>query len=87
MQIDMDEAKSQLSRLGKLAWEGEDIVIFRAGKPYLRLVPYPTDDSAGRLKPRPIGLHKGQIWVAPDFEQTPQEIVEAFKDIWPGDSS
>ena len=36
----MHEAKLQLSRLGKAAWEGEDVVITRAGEPYLRLVPY-----------------------------------------------
>lgn len=27
MKVNMHEAKSQLSRLGKLAWEGEEIVI------------------------------------------------------------
>ena len=36
----MHEAKSQLSRLGKAAWQGEEVVIARAGEPYLRLVPY-----------------------------------------------
>ena len=36
----MHEAKSQLSKLGKLAWEGEEIIIAKAGEPYLRLEPY-----------------------------------------------
>ena len=40
MQVSMQEAKSQLSRLGKAAWAGEDVVIAKAGQPYLRLVPY-----------------------------------------------
>jgi len=40
MKVNMHEAKSQLSRLGRLAWEGEEIVIARAGEPYLRLEPY-----------------------------------------------
>ena len=40
MKVDMHEAKSQLSKLGKLAWEGEEIIITEAGEPYLRLVPY-----------------------------------------------
>ena len=39
MKVNMHEAKSQLSRLGKLAWEGEEIVIAKAGEPYLRLEP------------------------------------------------
>ena len=33
MQVDMHAAKSQLSRLGELAWRGERIVISKAGKP------------------------------------------------------
>ena len=40
MKVNMHEAKSQLSRLGRLAWEGEEIVIARSGEPYLRLEPY-----------------------------------------------
>ena len=40
MKVTMHEARSQLSRLGWAAWEGEDVVIDRAGEPYLRLVPY-----------------------------------------------
>ena len=40
MKVNMREAKSQLSRLGKAAWAGEVVVIARAGEPYLRLVPY-----------------------------------------------
>ena len=40
MQVNMHEAKSQLSRLGRLAWQGEEVVIAKAGEPYLRLEPY-----------------------------------------------
>ena len=40
MKVNMHEAKSQLSRLGELAWQGEEIVIAKAGKPYLDLVPH-----------------------------------------------
>ena len=37
MQLNMHEAKSQLSKLGDLAWQGETIVIAKSGKPYLHL--------------------------------------------------
>ena len=50
MKVNMHEAKSQLSKLGKLAWEGEKIIITEAGEPYLRLVPYQA-----RLKERKPG--------------------------------
>lgn len=74
MQIEIHEAKSQLSRLGELAWQGEEIVIAKAGKPYLDLVPHRAQTGD-----RKLGLLKGQIWVAPDFDETPTEVTEAFE--------
>ena len=71
--VNMHEAKSQLSRLGKLAWDGEQIVIAKAGEPYLRLVPYRE-----RKPKRKPGALKGQIWIAPDFDETPQEVIDSF---------
>lgn len=67
MKVNMHEAKSQLSRLGKAAWAGE------AGEPYLRLTPYRERNTRRRL-----GALKGQIWIAPDFDETPQEVIDAF---------
>ena len=69
----MHEAKSQFSRLGKAAWEGEDVVIAKAGEPYLRLVPYREQKARRKLE----GL-EGQIWMSPDFDETPPEVIEAF---------
>ena len=74
MKVDMHEAKSQLSKLGKLAWEGEEIIITEAGEPYLRLVPY-----RARLKTNESREGwKGQIWIAPDFDETPQDVIDSF---------
>ena len=73
MKVDMYEARSQLSRLGKAAWEGEDVVITRDGEPYLRLVPYRE-----RKTSRKLGGLEGQIRIAPDFDETPPEVIEAF---------
>ena len=73
MKVNMHEAKSQLSRLGRLAWEGEEIVIAKAGEPFLRLEPYRR--AQGR---RTLGVFAGQIELAPDFDDTPQNVVEAF---------
>ena len=73
MKVNMHEAKSQLSKLGKLAWEGEEIVIAKAGEPYLRLEPYRKPKTK-----RKLGVLKGQIWIAPDFDETPQEVIDAF---------
>lgn len=82
MQVNMHEAKSQLSRLGRLAWEGEDVVIAKAGEPYLRLTPY----NVGPTTRRP-GTLKGQIRIPPAFDDASQEVTEMFENsnLFPGD--
>ena len=70
----MHEAKSQLSRLAKAAWEGEDVVIARAGEPYLRLVPYRE-----RKPRRKLGGLEGRIWMSPDFDEPDDELLELFE--------
>ena len=83
MKVNMHEAKSQLSRLGRLAWEGEEIVIAKAGEPWLRLEPYRQQRTR-----RKLGALKGQIRIAPDFDETPQEVIDSFydSDLFPGES-
>ena len=73
MKVNMHEAKSQLSRLAELAWQGEEIVICKAGEPWLRLEPYRKQKTK-----RKLGALKGQIWIAPAFDETPQEVVDSF---------
>lgn len=73
-QINMHEAKSQLSKLGEMAWKGEKIVIAKAGKPYLDLIPH---QSEGRE--RTPGRLKGQIEMAPDFDATPEDVIDSFE--------
>lgn len=53
--VNLYDAKAQLSRLIDRATAGEDIVIGRAGKPLVRLVP------VEELRPREPGLLKGLI--------------------------
>ena len=72
MKVNMHEAKSQLSRLGKLAWEGEEVVIAKAGEPYLRLEPY----REKKLEPRKLGGLEGKIWMAPDFDEPAEDLWE-----------
>lgn len=72
--INMHEAKTKLSVLVKKALAGEDIIISKAGKPLVKLVPLDVDD-----RPRIPGRFKGQIMIAPDFDETPEEIIAAFE--------
>ena len=73
MRIDICEAEAQRCKLGELVWQGEEAVIARDGEPYLHLVPY-----RGAAKPCQPGDLKGRIWMAPDFDETPQEVIDAF---------
>ena len=40
IQVNMHEAKTRLSQLAEAAWSGDEVVIARAGKPYLDLKPH-----------------------------------------------
>ncbi|WP_324275444.1 type II toxin-antitoxin system prevent-host-death family antitoxin [Blastococcus brunescens] len=70
----MYEAKTQLSRLIDRALAGEDVVISRAGKPMVRLVPVPPKPAR-----RTPGSARSQIRIAPDFDELPEDIAAAFR--------
>ena len=74
MRVNMHVAKSQLSRLAALAWEGEQIVICKAGRPWLRSIPY-----EGRTETRQLGGLEGQIWMSDDFDKEDDELVAAIE--------
>ena len=81
MKVNMHEAKSQLSRLAKLACEGEEVVICNSGQPWVRLTPYREP-----VEPRQPGGLEGQIVIAPDFDDEDEEIIAAFENssVFPG---
>jgi prevent-host-death family protein len=61
-QVNIAEAKAQLSDLVQRAVAGEEIVIARDNKPLVRLVGV----SSGRA--RAPGSAKGAVWIADDFD-------------------
>ena len=67
------EAKSQLSKLIEAALAGEEVIIQKAGKPAVRLVPIKAPKAE-----RKAGKLKGKIWIAPDFDETPEDIIDLF---------
>jgi len=72
--VNVQEAKTHLSRLLEEAAAGEEIVIAKAGKPYVRLVPCLPERS-----PRALGGWEGKVWIADDFDETPAEVVRLFE--------
>jgi prevent-host-death family protein len=74
MKVDtISEAKAQLSALVERALAGEEVIIGRAGKPSVRLVPLTQ-----RAEQRRPGTLKGQIRISPDFDDLPEDVAEAF---------
>ncbi len=67
------EAKSQLSELVERALAGEEVVIAKAGKPMVRLVPV-RDSGAPRIG----GQWKGKVRIADDFDELPEDIARAL---------
>jgi prevent-host-death family protein len=73
IQVNMHEAKTQLSSLVKLVEEGERVVIARDGVPVADLVRHEV-----RTTPREGGQLRGQIWISDDFDAPMPEIEELF---------
>ena len=67
------QAKSQLSKLVERALQGEEVIIARAGKPMVRLVPVHQSDQ-----PRRGGQWRGKVRIAEDFDELPDDIARAF---------
>ena len=74
MQItNISEAKAQLSALVEKVQNGEEVVIGKAGKPVAKLIRYDYQET-----PRSPGALRGQIKIAPDFDDLPDDIALAF---------
>jgi prevent-host-death family protein len=71
--VDMNEAKNKLSALVEEVLAGDEVLITRAGKPVVRLIPFQS-----RKKLRKPGRWKGKLWVADDFDATPEVVVASF---------
>ena len=63
IEVNIHQAKTQLSRLIAKVEQGEEVVIARAGEPVAKLV------RAGQSKrSRKLGEYAGRIWIADDFD-------------------
>jgi prevent-host-death family protein len=62
-QVNIHHAKTHLSELIAAAERGEEVVIARANRPAVRLVPV-----VAVLRPRTPGLHRGALSMAEDFD-------------------
>lgn len=67
--VNIYQAKTHLSAIIDEALRGEEIIIGRHGTPTVRLVPVqPRKPSDG------FGNLRGKLWIAPDFDKTPDDF-------------
>ncbi len=73
--VNMHQAESELAALIEAAMTGEEVVIARAGKPVVRLVPY--GEPKTQRKP---GGWEGRVWIADDFDAPlPDDVQRPFE--------
>lgn len=67
--VSIHEAKTHFSKLVARAEAGEEVIVRRGQTPVAKLVAYhpPTE-------PRRPGALAGQIWIAEDFDETPEDF-------------
>jgi len=73
--VNIQAAKTHLSRLVEEAAAGEEIILAKAGKPLVRLVPYAPARVA-----RIGGQLAGQIWSSPDCWAPDEDVFAASID-------
>ena len=72
--INIHEAKTHLSSLAEEVAAGEEIIIAKAGRPVMKLVP------VDKKKKRQFGFLAGQIRTSSDFDAPlPDDVLGAFE--------
>lgn len=71
IQVDVQTAQARLSQLIQQVIDGEEVIIAQGDLPVVRLI------AINGSKPRRrLGSAKGQIWMAEDFNATPDDFAE-----------
>ncbi len=68
IQLDITEAKSNLSKLLDLAIKGEEIVITQNSQPVAKISPI--------KRPLKRGSAKGKVWMSDDFDEPLEDFQE-----------
>ena len=78
-QINIYDAKTQLSKLVDKASKGESFIIAKAGTPMAKLVPL-SEGAEPKKKKFKFGTMKGKITILPGFDDPlPDWLLDAFE--------
>jgi prevent-host-death family protein len=75
VKVNIHEAKTHLSRLLQRVAAGEEVTIARAGVPVAKLI-----GAGAQTKSRPMGMDRGKIWIAEDFDAPDPALEALFND-------
>jgi prevent-host-death family protein len=74
--VNVHDAKTHLSKLLEQVESGEDVVIAKAGRPIVRLIPYQPPEH----RVAPPGAMEGEIWIADDFDAPLDSLFDSFRE-------
>ncbi len=75
VKVGVRELRANLSALLRQAQQGRTIQVVSRGEVLAQIGPA----EGARKKPREFGTLKGKIWIADDFDETPEEIIDAME--------
>jgi prevent-host-death family protein len=78
MQVNLHDAKTHLCRYVDQALAGEDVVIARAGKPLVRLIPLMDEQP-----PRRLGFLAGTARIDADLKRDFEDEINSMFDLGP----
>ncbi|WP_036478302.1 type II toxin-antitoxin system Phd/YefM family antitoxin [Myxosarcina sp. GI1] len=70
-QLDITQAKANISKVLDLAIKGKEIIITQDNKPVAKISPIPLV-----LRPLKRGSAKGKVWMSSDFDEPLEDFQE-----------
>jgi antitoxin (DNA-binding transcriptional repressor) of toxin-antitoxin stability system len=74
IQININEAKSKLSKYARLVKSGETVILCDRNKPFAEIRPLDRRGSA----PRVFGMSKGMFKLGPEFFEADAKVEKMF---------
>lgn len=71
--VNFRDLRQNLAGFLRQARQGAEIIVTSRGEEVARIVP------PAKPRRRPVGLLKGRIHMAPDFDETPLDVVAAME--------
>jgi antitoxin (DNA-binding transcriptional repressor) of toxin-antitoxin stability system len=71
-QITLQTAEKSWAEILQKAIAGEEVIIERDGTPVAKVMPYTTKEDW-------FGMDEGKGWIADDFDEMPQDLINAFE--------